>query len=161
MQKLSYSKYQPNEFDLYFSVVSEDEVMKYVSGKGLSKTQAEEKFQKLLELNIGEHSYGYFKILWNNQHIGSAKLEPYRKDTSVWELGYILKKDFWRKGFATQICQLMIELAKEINSSMDIIGIIDPENEGSRKVLEKFRFQTYFIGEEDGMLTEKLKLKAN
>ena len=38
-------------------------------------------------------------------------------------------------------------------------GLIHPENKASKRLLEKFGFQSYFIGEENGIPTEKLLLQ--
>ncbi len=59
----------------------------------------------------------------------------------------------------TTICTQLIKIAKEVAPSKDIIGIIDPDNQASRKLLEKQGFIRYFIGSEDGLRTEKLILK--
>jgi hypothetical protein len=40
-----------------------------------------------------------------------------------------------------------------------VIGIIDPDNAASRQLLTKFGFQSYFVGIEDEVATEKLILK--
>lgn len=159
MNDLKFEKYLPSEFDDYFKIVSDDEVMKYITGKGLSVSQAKTKFDSLMELNQKEEKLGYFKVSLDSNHIGSSKVERYRKDESLFEIGYILNKEFWGKGLATKIAQEMIRRAHQVDDSKDIIGIIDPENTGSRKILEKLGFQTYFKGIEDNMETEKLILR--
>lgn len=75
------------------------------------------------------------------------------------EIGYLLKDAFWRKGFGTKICEKLLERAKEIAPNDNIIGVIDPDNIASRRLLEKFGFKSYFVGEEDGIPTEKLVLR--
>ncbi|MNL68026.1 hypothetical protein D3C87_1926870 [compost metagenome] len=57
------------------------------------------------------------------------------------------------------ICTKLLSLAEELFSTVDIIGIIDPDNAASKRLLEKFGFKSYFIGIEDDLPTEKLILK--
>jgi ribosomal-protein-alanine N-acetyltransferase len=75
------------------------------------------------------------------------------------EIGYLLKKEFWQKGIGTLICTELIKVTKEKFSDFKIIAIIDPENIASRKLLEKFGFESYWKGIENDIPTEKLKMK--
>ena len=53
----------------------------------------------------------------------------------------------------------MLALATTLNPDKDIIGIIDPDNTASRQLLRKFGFESFFVGIEDDIATEKLLLK--
>jgi len=75
------------------------------------------------------------------------------------EIGYLLKEAFWGKGYGTMVCIKLLSLAEQRWPTEDVIGIIDPENMASKKLLEKFGFKRYFIGVEDDLPTEKLILK--
>jgi len=50
----------------------------------------------------------------------------------------------------------LLALANRVAPSLNAVGIIDPENTASKKLLERFGFRSYFIGIEDGVSTEKL-----
>jgi ribosomal-protein-alanine N-acetyltransferase len=66
---------------LMYSVFDDDDdVMKYVSGEGLSEEKAKAKFTSILHVNSTQDSLGYFKI-YNNENIfiGDCKLEIYRR----------------------------------------------------------------------------------
>ena len=92
--------------------------------------------------------------------MGDCKLEWYPPDRSKLEMGYILKEEFWGKGYGTQICQKLIALADTVAPGMEIIGIIDPDNTASKRLLEKFGFKSFFIGTENSLPTEKLQLSS-
>lgn len=160
--KLSFSKYQEKDFDNYYSIVQQDEVMQYISGKGLTVEQARAKFSSILEQGAAEDPLGYFKV-YNEEAvlIGDCKLVHYKHDSSLLEIGYILKPEYWSKGLGTIICQKMLALADEVAPATDIIGLIDPKNKASKKLLEKFGFATIFSGIEDGLPTEKLLLQKS
>ncbi|MNY67982.1 hypothetical protein D3C86_2056730 [compost metagenome] len=64
-------------------------------------------------------------------------------------------------GYGSLICAKLIALADKMFPETDIIGVIDPENTASKKLLEKFGFTSYFIGMEDELSMEKLILKRN
>lgn len=160
--KLSFGKYEAEDFDHYYALVQQDEVMQYISGNGLSLEQARAKFRSILKQSAAEDLLGYFKIYNDGGiFIGDCKLVHYKHDPALLEIGYILKPEYWGKGLGTIICQRMLALADEVAPLKDIIGLIDPDNIASKKLLEKFGFTTIFSGIEDELPTEKLLLKKS
>ncbi|MFD1769114.1 GNAT family N-acetyltransferase [Sphingobacterium suaedae] len=154
---LAFEKYTREDFPLYKDLVSEDQIMKYISGKGLTIKQARKKFDSILEINT-DPVLGYFKVidLASGLLLGDCKLVNYKKDPSLFEIGYLLRSEFWRQGLGTKICQYLLALSDSTDNRKDVVGIIDPENIASRQLLLKFGFQRTFIGTEDGIATEKL-----
>ncbi|TJZ63188.1 GNAT family N-acetyltransferase [Sphingobacterium olei] len=161
--KLKFKKYQLTDFPDFYNRVKDDSVMKYITGKGLSEVEAKKKFESILKINQSDNLLGYFQILDSEIQlkIGECKLVDSTKDPSVYEIGYILEERFWGKGYGTQICTHMLELATSIDPTKNVIGIIDPENKASKKLLEKFGFISFFSGIEDAIATEKLILKRD
>lgn len=156
---LTLKKYIPEDFEVYYTMVKDDRVMRYITGKGLTEEEARKKFDSIIRINEEENELGYFKVFDDEgKHIGDCKLERYDQDKSLLEVGYIVKKEFWGMGYGTLICERMLALADWVAPSADIVGIIDPENTASKGLLEKFNFKTYFIGIEDDLPTEKLRL---
>ncbi len=157
---LLFKKYLPEDFDAFHDLVKSDDVMKYITGKGLSKEQARKKFDSILEINQNP-DLGYFKVIEADtlKLLGDCKLVNYKKDPSVFEIGYLLRKEHWGKGLGTQICESMLALATTLNPDKDVIGIIDPDNTASKRLLNKFGFKSFFVGLEDALATEKLILK--
>lgn len=159
---LTFKKYTPEDFMLFKELVKDDEIMKYISGKGLTAEQAEKKFASILDINT-DPLLGYFKVIdpESQLFLGDCKLVNYKKDPTVFEIGYLLQKEFWRKGLGTKICESMLAMANHIDPNKDVVGIIDPDNAASRQLLTKFGFQRFFIGIEDDIATEKLILKRS
>ena len=156
---LQFLKYTEEDFDDYYSIVADDQVMKYITGKGMSEKQAMRKFTEILQINKEDDLLGYFKVIDRDTGlIGDCKLVRYKRDRSVLEIGYLLKRTFWKKGFGTKICAKLLEKTEEIAPNDDIIRVIDPDNIASKRLLEKFGFESYFVGEENGVPTEKLVL---
>lgn len=158
--EITLQKYEPEDFNCFKMLVSEDDLMKYISGSGLNEYQARIKFDRILEINSKEPGLGYFKVFnAEKEFVGDCKLERYKHDHTILEIGYIIKKDFWRNGIGSLICEELLAVAHNLYPDLDVIGIIDPENIASKKLLEKFGFERYFIGIEDDLPTEKLLLK--
>ena len=53
------------------------------------------------------------------------------------EIGYILKRAAWRRGYATEACRRLLKFAFEETPLEELVGVTDPENTTSRRVLEK------------------------
>ncbi len=160
---LVFKKYIPEDFADYYELVKSDQVMRYITGKGMSEADAKTTFDRFLRTNQLDPRLGYFKVvdIDTQTRIGECKLVHYKKDESVFEIGYLLKEPFWRKGYGTLICEHLLALASAIDPNKHIVGIIDPANTASRRLLKKFGFASFFTGVEDGLPTEKLCLKRS
>lgn len=151
-------KYKDAHFNQYYSLVSDNDVMQFITGRGLTVEEAQEKFKVFLSVNRKYPEMGYYAVFdVSGQHIGDCKLEWHRPKLEALEVGYILKKEYWGKGYGSKICSLLLKQALDLYPNEDVIGIVDPNNIASKKILQKAGFETYFIGEEDGIPTEKLK----
>lgn len=154
-------KYQVTDYEIFRNLVADDALMQYITGKGLTAVAAAEKFRSILNINTQENRLGYFKILNQNEaFLGDCKLVWNQCERCVLEIGYILKQENWGKGIGTAACTKLLAIVKEYYPQTDLIGIIDPDNRASKKLLVKFGFESYFIGMEDNLPTEKLILKG-
>lgn len=155
-------KYTQADFDTFYPLVKDDKIMRYISGKGLTLEAAKLKFESVIKTNTEQEEIGYFKI-FNSQgeKIGQGKLEWYKLDDTKLEIGYMLKEEFWGQGLGTMICTKLLFIANELWPTIDIVGLIHPENIASKRLLEKFGFQSYFVGIENNVPTEKLILRKS
>jgi len=86
------------------------------------------------------------------EKLGSALLLPMPVELDDWdwdlvvgdlipegdiEIGFILKKSAWGKGYATEACKRLLKFAFEVSPLEEVVAVIDAENVASRKVLEK------------------------
>lgn len=135
--------------------------MKYIAGRGLNRHEARNKFQSILKQSSVDVDLGYFKVYKadTNTLLGDCKIVHNQHFTNSLEIGYLLKEEFHRKGIGTLICKALIEKANKLFPEFEVIAIIDPDNIASRRLLEKFNFETYWVGIENNIATEKLKMK--
>ena len=57
------------------------------------------------------------------------------------ELGYVISKAHWGRGVATRACELALESGFKDLGVFRIEALVDPENSGSVRVLEKVGFK--------------------
>ena len=140
-------KYTESDFEFFCDVICNDEVMLHISGKGNPRDIAFKKFKAILETNKENDFYGVYKVilLETDAVIGFAKIVPYEGESM--EIGYALLAPFWRKGFTTELIEKMRNQCLEYFSDKKVMAIVNKENIGSIKVLEKSNFNLYKQGE--------------
>ncbi|MBC8529207.1 GNAT family N-acetyltransferase [Christensenellaceae bacterium NSJ-44] len=79
---------------------------------------------------------GYFEfaVLLQGKHIGGVALTPCEEE-GTGELGWILQRAHWGKGYATEAAQALVGFAREIGLQK-LIAHCDHRNTGSYRVME-------------------------
>lgn len=69
--------------------------------------------------------------------VGLAGIQPHDNVPGQFELAWWVWKDYWRRGFATEIGQALIDWAFTEMALTRIVAIADVGNTASRRVMEK------------------------
>ncbi|MHC5202765.1 GNAT family N-acetyltransferase [Myroides sp. LJL119] len=157
--KVYLQKFTQKDFDLFYSLVKDPMVMKYITGHPLSIFQAQEKFNNMLGQNQSmATTIGNFKVFnGNNEFLGHVKLVWSNFDSTKLEIGYVLKQEFWNKGYGTSICKELLRIGQQEFPDTKIIALIDPNNKASYNLLSKFGFTTLQTKIIDQQLTQILQ----
>lgn len=139
-KKLSFSKFTSKDFDQYFLLNKDLQVMQFITGKALSESEARQRFEKNLLINNENLNLGFFMVnnVISGDFLGLAKLTPYTENEI--EIGYSLLPEHWGKGYASEIVRCLIDYASTMNISGNLIAIVHPDNQASKKVLSKNNF---------------------
>ncbi len=88
-----------------------------------------------------KYGYGIWGILVKGQKEinGWAGLQ-YLPETSETEVGYLIDKPFWGKGYATEAARASLEFGFKWFNFPEIIALVHPENTASLRVAEKCGF---------------------
>ncbi|MBI3168859.1 MAG: GNAT family N-acetyltransferase [Chloroflexi bacterium] len=131
-------------------IVNEPDIFQYFPSKAtwlLEKCERYINYQTRHWENLG---YGHWAVTLaeTGQLIGWCGLE-FLPDTKETEVGYLLSKPFWGRGYATEAANASVQFGKKDIRLQEIIGLTDPLNVASQKVLEKnglvfTRKQIYF-----------------
>lgn len=159
MYQLSYIKFEAEDFDLYLKIVSSDEVMRFITGKAPNLEESKKRYERILAVNNQQPLGGFFKVYERGNLVGLAKLENYEKELDTYEVGYLLLEEYWGMGYGTVVCKDLIQFARNNELASFVIALIHPENIASRTVLTKNGLESYFVGTENEVPTEKLRLK--
>lgn len=142
-ERLIYLPVTKNDRENYMAWYTNDDVMKYITGEGLNQVAADERFIKAIKNNEAHPEVGLYlaKHRQSGQFIGIAKL-TYINDTQA-EVGYGMMPAYWGMGYATEMLQCLMTYAQSIPQIKELIGIVNPENSSSVKVLTKQGFEWY------------------
>lgn len=150
--RLTYTKYEPEDFEHYAALMMHDDVMRYITGKGLTRLAARERFKRVLKDNASHPETGWFAVhlLDTQDLIGLAKLVDFGAGRA--EVGYALLPEYWGKQYASEILQTMIALAQRVQAFTSLIAVVSPDNPASIRVLEKQGFTYHEAAEKNGDL---------
>jgi [ribosomal protein S5]-alanine N-acetyltransferase len=143
--RLIFKKIQEKDRPLYIAQVKIDNVMRYITGKGLSVEQANKRFDEAMALGEKHRDYGIFTV-WlkstantEGAYIGLARLKLDAFDGV--EIGYNLLEDYWGKGYGSEIGTALMSFLKKHPERDNIYAIAEPENKRSVRILEKLGLQ--------------------
>ncbi len=81
-----------------------------------------------------------FVILWNGAIAGGLSVY-YTSEAGVAELGWVVNKAFWGRGFALEAAKALISHGRQAWGWTRVIAQCDSENTASRRVMEKLGMQ--------------------
>ena len=131
-----------DDLDALFELYGDGEIDKYTDS--LYPYEEEKEFQRAYIENM----YRYFGYgLWlvcskeTGRLIGRAGLEhrEYHEEIEL-ELGYIIGSKYQGKGLATEVCQAILEYAKENTGFERINALVEDGNDASIRLAEKLGF---------------------
>jgi [ribosomal protein S5]-alanine N-acetyltransferase len=136
--RLILRRLQPEEAEVLFRIYQSEGVLRYFP---ITVPPALEKVQHFIR-SQGEHwekyGYGNWGVLpdGGQEIIGWAGLQ-YLPELDETEVGFLLDRPWWGKGYATEVAQASIKFGFE-NFNLDhIIALVHPENLASQRVIEK------------------------
>lgn len=139
-----------NDFDRLYQLYTQPEVMQYIyDGSTFNQQQAKLQVDGFVE-HWQQHGIGMWMLYLKDDFdaIGYAGFR-YFKNTfpefkDAVELGYILDKPYWRKGFAKEVVPACVEAGMQHYKFPRILATILPENIGSQKAAQHAGMQHSF-----------------
>ena len=132
-----------SDFEEYSKITGDKETMKSVlNGKlHLGYSSALDVIEKYRKEYTQKPNYGYWALIEKESGllIGDTGLYP-MIETGEIELGYLLKREKWGLGLATEAASGAIKYGFERLNLKELVAVTSPENRASAKVLKKLGF---------------------
>ena len=129
---------QPTDAEVLLHIYQTEGVLQYFPTTTPPPLERVERFIAGQQEHWEKHGYGNWGIMpeGESQIAGWAGLQflPELNDT---EVGYLLAKPFWGRGYATKTARASIQFGFERCGLDYIIALVHPENLASRRVIEK------------------------
>jgi [ribosomal protein S5]-alanine N-acetyltransferase len=105
-----------------------------------------EDVKELLEKQIAtEREFGiqYWPLflIENGDHVGCCGIRPYDLPRRIYELGVHIRSSYWRRGLAEEATSTVIDYAFNKLGAAALFAGHNPNNNASRRLLEKLGFQ--------------------
>jgi [ribosomal protein S5]-alanine N-acetyltransferase len=156
--RLIFEKIEEKDRERYVSQVMNSNVMRYITGCGLTFKQANQRFEEALSFGDSHAEFGIFTVCLKDAetYIGLARMKK-DADESI-EIGYNLLEAYWGKGFGSEIGETLMQFLKNRNEDLNIYAIVMPENIGSVKILEKLNLTKSDENRADNTVIYRLSL---
>lgn len=131
----------PLDFEAFHEMQSDEEVMKYTTGKGFDEAEN----RRQLEMCIAAYQkpnndFWVWAIVRKSdrQFLGTCAIVPENERS---EIGYRLLKKFFGNGYGKEICNALIEYGIQGLNLREIIAYADIRNVASAKILDQSLLQ--------------------
>ena len=147
-ERLLFRKFRQSDYPVVYDWLSNLENMKYRSSEPKSEQEAHDYLDWAIKCAEEEDciNYRYAVVLKeNNELIGSCELYFTNEDPAglAWEL----HRNYWRKGYGTEIGNTLLKLAFETLHLRRVVADCNTLNRGSYRIMEKIgmRREAHFV----------------
>lgn len=138
-ERLELRAFTLDDAEAYWPLVSDPAVLRYTGETALgSLSEVRELLATRPLRDYDVHGYGRLACVEKatGQLVGFCGLK-YLEDLGETDIGYRFLPDCWRKGYATESACAVMHYGAESLGLSRIIGLVEPVNLGSVRVLEK------------------------
>jgi RimJ/RimL family protein N-acetyltransferase len=131
--------FSPDDAGAFFELNSDPEVVRYTGGDSLgSVAEARQGICERILRDYATRGFGRWALIFKETGalIGLAGLKHLDELEQV-DLGYRLLPKYWGQGLATEAARASIAYGFDVLRLPQIIGLVDPPNFASVRVLEK------------------------
>ncbi|MCJ8279952.1 MAG: M50 family metallopeptidase [Rivularia sp. ALOHA_DT_140] len=155
-ERLIIREFQVLDIEPLAKILAKPEVMKSSTTGVLSQKKTAVKIQSFLD-SYQKHGYAKYALIHRQSgrligYCGIAVEEIEGKLEN--ELGYRLDSEFWGQGLATEAAKACLEYGFDKLNLDDVLGMVEPENKASVRVLEKIGME--FIKESNSVWDGKV-----
>lgn len=158
--RLIYTKITESDFEEYYSWYSDGKLMKYITGKALTLPETRARFQNVLKINAEQTEGGLFMVYFKDSGEFMGIVRFTFMDEDQVEVGYGLKPEYWGQKYATEMLLCLMEYAGTIPRIRSLVGVVNPDNAASIKVLTNQGFTFWKTENENGKISGFYKLEV-
>ncbi|KPV49250.1 hypothetical protein SE17_33700, partial [Kouleothrix aurantiaca] len=131
---------EPGDADALFALYRDPEMRRFFPEGTLSRTETEEEIAWYLNGHPRHPELGLWATIHkpSGQFLGRCGLLPWRIDgRDEVEVAYLIDKEFWGQGLATEAARAIVDYAYERLGLQQLVCLIEEGNDASIRVAEK------------------------
>lgn len=126
---------QEDEADVV-ALVTDADVMRFVGDGVMTEERGRQVFRKVFELyDTGAWGIWTIEERETGGFLGTAEIKP--RKTDDWEIVYVLRREAWGRGYATEVGRALVAFGFERLGLARVAATVDYDNAVSIRVLEK------------------------
>jgi ribosomal-protein-alanine N-acetyltransferase len=137
-ERLIMRRITPADLEALVETRKGDEENKYLGGNRMQNPEAiARRMQFYMECHE-KYGFGMCMMIWKEtgETIGWCGLQPL-EETGEIEVGYGMKKEFWRRGIGYECAMAWLRYGFETVGAERIVALAHPDNVGSWRIMEK------------------------
>jgi ribosomal-protein-alanine N-acetyltransferase len=141
--RLGFRHWRPDDLDLALGLWGDPRVTRLIDARGqLTTAQIEERLAAEIAAQEA-HGLQYWPIflLESASHVGCCGLRPYDPPGRIYEIGFHIRADHWRRGYAYEAATAVMDYAFTTVGAAGLFAGHNPRNEPSRRLLTKLGFR--------------------
>ncbi|HEX5707639.1 MAG TPA: GNAT family N-acetyltransferase [Pyrinomonadaceae bacterium] len=136
--RLVFRPYRPEDVEESVAMLTDAGVMRFVGDGVLDDAGARAMFKRTFTHVYATIAFDVWAVCekGGGEIIGHAEIKP-RKGAEDVEIVYLLRREAWGRGYATEIARRLVEYGFEDLKLRRVVATIDVENRASVRVVEK------------------------
>jgi len=135
--RLRLEPFADEHLDQLHAMNSDPAVMRYITGRPETLEETRASIERV-KARWAEWGYSWWSIFEraSGELIGAGTIQHLGRDAAnPLEIGWRLRQDKWRQGFASEAAQAMAAFAFETLNAPDLSAVCDPDNQASAQVM--------------------------
>jgi RimJ/RimL family protein N-acetyltransferase len=140
--RLGFRQWCKDDLSLAIELWGDYEVTKFFDARGkLSQEEVQARLEKEIKFQK-EYGVQYWPLflLETDVHLGCCGLRPYDLDQQIYEIGFHIRSNKWRRGYAREAAHAIIDYAFNTLKAKALFAGHNPKNAASRCLLKQLCF---------------------
>ncbi|CAB1074949.1 hypothetical protein D1AOALGA4SA_2769 [Olavius algarvensis Delta 1 endosymbiont] len=142
-KRLGFRQWREDDLALAMEFWGDFEVTRFFDGRGQwSRKEVSERLALEIKTD-NEHGVQYWPIfrLETDGHVGCCGLRPYDTPAGIYEIGFHIRSNLWRQGYAREAADAVIAYAFSALGAEALFAGHNPVNKISRRLLKQLNFR--------------------
>lgn len=139
--RIGFSSWSLDDIDIAFELLSDRDLTKYIGGP-FSRPQVMRRLRtERAILRLHNIQYWPVFLLDTGELIGYCGLRPYKPSCKKYEMGILIKKNYWNKGYSVEAAQAVVSYAFSILKATELIAVHNSSNSHAKSLLLRLGFE--------------------